>query len=66
LQFAGEVLSVVAHQTLAEAQQNAAYNNIKNVQYFGGSPVEALPQIAEKIFYDKACAVMICCGGKYF
>lgn len=59
LQFAGEVLSVVAHQNIAEAQKNAACNNIKNVQYFGGSPVEALPQIAEKIAYDKACAVMI-------
>jgi tRNA/tmRNA/rRNA uracil-C5-methylase (TrmA/RlmC/RlmD family) len=65
LQFAGEVLSVVSHQTVAQAEKNAECNNIKNVQYFDGSSVEALPKIAEKISCDKACAVVICSGGKY-
>jgi hypothetical protein len=71
LQFAGEVLSVVAHQPVAEAQNIAACNNIKNTQYFGGSSVEALLQISEKIMCDKACAVVTCnaihsSAGKYF
>jgi len=66
LQFAGEVLSVVSHQTVAQAEKNAACNNIKNVQYFGGSSVEALTQVTEKISCDKACAVVICSGGKYW
>jgi tRNA/tmRNA/rRNA uracil-C5-methylase (TrmA/RlmC/RlmD family) len=65
LQFAGEVLSVVSHQSVAQAEKNAASNNIKNVHYFGGSSVEALSQIAGKISCDKACAVVICTGGKY-
>jgi len=65
LQFAGEVLSVVLHQTVEQAEKNATRNSIKNVQYFGGSSVEALPQIAEKISCDKACAVVICSSGKY-
>jgi tRNA/tmRNA/rRNA uracil-C5-methylase (TrmA/RlmC/RlmD family) len=65
LQFAGEVLSVVSHQSVAQAEKNAASNNIKNVHYFGGGSVEALSQIAEKISCEKACAVVICTGGKY-
>jgi tRNA/tmRNA/rRNA uracil-C5-methylase (TrmA/RlmC/RlmD family) len=65
LQFAGEVLSVVSHQTVAQAEKNAECNNIKNVQYFGGNTVEALSKITEKISCDKACAVVICSAGKY-
>jgi tRNA/tmRNA/rRNA uracil-C5-methylase (TrmA/RlmC/RlmD family) len=65
LQFAAEVLSVVSHQTVAQAENNAAHNNIKNVQYFGSSSVEALPKVAEKISCEKACAVVICTVGKY-
>jgi phosphoribosylanthranilate isomerase len=65
LQFAGEVLSVVAHQSVAQAQKTAADNNLENVQYFGGNPVEALPKLAEKISCEKACAVVICSGGNY-
>lgn len=58
-------MSVASHQTVAEAEKNAECNNIKNVQYFGGTSVEALAKVAEKISCDKACAVLICSGGKY-
>lgn len=64
-------MSVVAPQNIADARKNAACNDIKNIEYFGGSPEEVLPQIAEKIAHDKACAVMLSSGirtvvGKYF
>jgi hypothetical protein len=64
LQFAGEVLSVAANQNVAQAQKTATDNKLENVHYFGGNPAEALPQLAEKITCEKACAVVICSGGK--
>ena len=57
--MAGEVLSVDVDHLVEEAKKNAERNEIKDIEHFSGKAEEVIPEMAKKIQFDKACAIVI-------